>query len=170
MEFPYLSLTPQPVYPVSKVYRWCQILKNSRIHSINNALVTSTSNVPQMIQTSMSDVIELTVIPPTPTHIHPETGIPQLNFDQFIHIASIHLNILEDTKSILIHEEIDDLNHLVVNKLQKNALTCATLMKQTDWPDWEQSEFYNSINMKHKRCLICQGRFHPTCNSIVFSQ
>ena len=84
------------------------MLKISCIHPINEILVNLTSNIAQIIKDSIGTTVDLTVIPPTPTHIHPETGIPQLNFDQFIHVASI------------------------VNKLSKNALSHATLMKQED--------------------------------------
>ena len=99
------------------------------------------SNIATIIHESTGPSIDITVIPPTPTHIHPETGIPQLNFDQFVHVASIHQEILEDTNSVVIHKEMDDFNHVVIHKLSKNALTSATLMKQKDWPDWDQSEF-----------------------------
>ena len=130
-----------PGTPAARVYKWKQVLKNSRIHSINDTLVDSTSNITQIIKDSVDTSITLTVIPPTPTHIHPDTGVPQLNFDQFIHIAAIHQHILEDTQSVVVHEELDDFSHIVVNKLSKNAMTRANLMKQDDWPDWEQSEF-----------------------------
>ena len=64
-----------------------------------------------------------------------------MNFDQFIHVAELHQQILEDSKSIMLHEEIDDFTHVIINKLSKNAMTGTNLMKGTDWPEWEKSEF-----------------------------
>ena len=122
-----------PGTPASKVLRWRHVLQNSRIHSINDTLINNTSNISTIIRESNGHHIDITVIPPTPTHIHPETGIPQLNFDQFIHVADIHQAILEDTNNIMIHEEVDDIKNIVVNKLSHNALTRANLMKQPDW-------------------------------------
>ena len=61
--------------------------------------------------------------------------------DQFLHVAQIHQNILQDSVHTEIHEEIDDMTNIVVNKMVKNTLTRAKLMKQSDWKDWENSEF-----------------------------
>ncbi len=36
--------------------------------------------------------IHICIIPPEPTDIHPETGLQQLNFDQFLHVQSRDIN------------------------------------------------------------------------------
>ena len=127
--------------PSSKISQWRQLLRNSRIHSINDILITAESNIAQIIKDCEHKTITLQIIPSKPTNIHPDTGLPQLNFDQFIHIANIHQNIIQDSTSIFLHEEIDDFQNIVVNKLAKNTFTRSQLLKRTDWSDWEQSEF-----------------------------
>ena len=124
-------------------------------------MIKPTSNIATIIRESPDNTIDVTVIPPTPTHIHPETGIPQLNFDQFIHIADIHQNVLEDTKNIMIHEEVDDIECIVIKKLSKNALTRATLMKQPDWPDWEKSKF---LQLEQYRGIMMSFWRRPKCS------
>ena len=78
-----------------------------------------------------------------------------MNFDQFVHVAGIHHQILEDSESIMFHGEVDNLTRVVINKLSKNALTRANLMKGPDWPDWEKSEFLQ-LNQYEQ-----QGMFDP---------
>ena len=103
--------------PSSKISQWRSILKNSRIHSINDELISNDSNIANIIKQSSGPYIQLQVIPPEPTNVHPDTGLPQLNFDQFLQIATVHQHILQDSISIDVHEKNDDLTHIVVNKL-----------------------------------------------------
>ena len=48
------------------------------------------SDISTIIQLCNEDHILVHVILPTPVNIHPDTGIPQINFDQFIHISTIN--------------------------------------------------------------------------------
>ena len=116
-------------------------MKNARIYSINNHLINENSNIKKIIQDTSDEEIILQIIPPEPTNIHPDTGLPQLNFDQFLHVATIHQYVLEGVTSIILHKEIDDFSNVVINKLTKNAFTRAQLIKSTNWSDWEKSEF-----------------------------
>ena len=53
-----------------------------------------------------------------------------------------------------IHEAVDDVSK-IINKMVKNTLTRANLLKQQDWKEWEQSEFLQ-LNQYEQ-----QGMFDP---------
>ncbi len=63
------------------------------------------------------------VIPPAPVDIHPDTGVPQLHFDQFVHIAEVHQDILHDNPFSVIQAESDDPSQIQINKLSPNTFT-----------------------------------------------
>ena len=102
--------------PASRVPRWRQVLKDATIHAIDDTLITNESDIPQLIRKSTRDEITLHVIPPNPVDIHPDTGVPQLNFDQFLHICDLHQQVLTDTSSTIIQQEKDDSTQIMVNK------------------------------------------------------
>ena len=114
--------------PASKVPRWRQILKDATIHAINDILITNNTDIVQIIRNSSLPDITLHVISPHPIHIHPDTCVPRLNFDQFLHICNIHQQILTDT-SPAAHQEKDDHSQITINKLAKKTFTCTQLRK-----------------------------------------
>ena len=85
--------------------------------------------------------ISLRVIPAEPTDIHDETGLPQLNFDQFVNIASHHQDIIHGQFQFIVDNELDNAEQIQVNKMLKKNLTRTELLKRPDWNQWEQSEF-----------------------------
>ena len=127
--------------PAAKISKWRLILKGAIIYSINGNEVLNDSDIIQMIAAAAGPTIELCCVPPEPTDIHPETGLPQLNFDQFLHIAEIHQQtILRDE---VIHHvgEADQPEHLtIINKLSPKTFTRKQLLQRSDWKDWEASE------------------------------
>ena len=127
--------------PSARVPRWKSILKNATLHAINGVLVNNNSNISDIITQSASNDISLCIIPPSPVDIHPDTGIPQINFDQFIHLSDIHQDILHDTTSKFMDDELDRNTQITVHKLAKDSYTRTQLQKRSDWKDWEQSEF-----------------------------
>ena len=116
-------------------------MQNSIIHAINDTLVYNESDVSKIIRDSNTNHIKLHVAPSQPVDIHPDTGVPQINYDQFIHISHIHQSILSDETPTVVQHEQDDLHHITVHKLAKDAFTRKQLQKRSDWKDWEASEF-----------------------------
>ena len=125
----------------AQIPQWKQILKNGIIYSINDKMVHTDSNVKRLIQNCNKDMILIQIIPPNTVDIHPDTGIPQINFDQFIHISEIHQDIILDKAYNAIQQEQDNVENIVINKLSKDTLIRTKLQKQSDWNDWELSEF-----------------------------
>ena len=127
--------------PSAQIPQWKTFLKNSIIYSIDNNVVSNNSDVSRLIKNSSSKSISLQIITPTPVDIHPDTGVPQINFDQFIHISEIHQEIILDKVYTAVQEEQDNPDHIVVNRLSNNTLTRTKLQQQSDWDEWEKSEF-----------------------------
>ena len=127
--------------PSARIPQWRTTLKNSTILSVDNMTIRTFSDLQQAFANADGPEVTMTVIPAEPVSIHDETGIPQMNFDQFIHVAAKHQNVLDDPVKFLVDEETDDISQIEVSKLTTKSLTRAKLLKQTDWPQWEQSEF-----------------------------
>ena len=62
--------------------------------------------------------INISVIPLEPTDIHPDMNLPQLNFDQFLHVSNVHQEMLTNVQQIHAAKKIDQQNEItIVNKL-----------------------------------------------------
>ena len=128
--------------PSAKVPKWRQILRGATIHSVNGIPVHNIGDLKTHIaKTIVGTNIVLQVIPNNPTDIHPETGIPQINFDQFLHICQTHQEIIENAINIGCKYEIDDTSKVHINKMDNTTLTRTKLLKRQDWNEWEASEF-----------------------------
>ena len=126
--------------PAAKIPQWRTVMKGAVIYSINDTMVTKDSDIPRIIAAAQGTSIKVTLIPPTPTDIHPETGLPQLNFDQFLHISKVHQDIITESNSIHHEHEIDDPDKIIVNKISDRNFTRRQLLKREDWKEWEASE------------------------------
>ena len=128
--------------PAAKITQWRNILKGAVLYSINGIEIYNEIDVAKIFKTASGTHAHVCVIPPEPTNIHPDTGLPQLNFDQFIHLASCHQQILTNETPVDLSGEIDQTDHLtVVNKLNTHTFTRNQLRSQPDWKDWEASEW-----------------------------
>ena len=77
--------------PAAKAPRWRQIIKGAELYSVDSHIVHTIPEVRRYIATRNTGTpITFQVIPIYPTDIHPETGIPQINFDQFVHLCQTH--------------------------------------------------------------------------------
>ena len=127
--------------PAAKIPRWRTILKNAILYSIDGHTVHTDSDIIQMIALSAGPKIDLCCVPPEPTDIHPETGLPQLNFDQFLHVAQIHQqDLLRDETIHHIGDDDQPSNLTIVNKLSPKTFTRKQLLQRSDWKEWEASE------------------------------
>ena len=127
--------------PAAKLPNWRFNLKGSTLHSIDETVIKNIDDVTDFFSNSTNKTFTLKFIQPKPTDIHEDTGLPQLNFDQFLNVAAHHQNILTDNLKVIVDAEIDHDDQIHINKMVKNALTRAKLLKQPDWSKWEQSEF-----------------------------
>ena len=125
----------------AKIPKWRQTIKGSTIHSINGTLIKDTDDVISFIKSTTADVLHIKFIQPQPTAIHEDTGLPQLNFDQFVTIASHHQDIIRDNIQFVVDNEMDIHENVQISKLVKKTLTRTKLKTRSDWPQWEQSEF-----------------------------
>ena len=126
--------------PAAKIPQWRTFVRGAIIYSINDIMVHTDSNIPTIIASTHGTSLKLSLIPPAPTDIHPETGLPQLNFDQFLHISRLHQDILHQSRTTNYHtDDIDDCK-VEIQKLSARNLTRRQLLQQTDWKDWEESE------------------------------
>ena len=71
--------------------------------------------------------------------VHPETGVTQITFDQFISIAKHHQAIRDDS-DITHTVDPQDVDPVPTVPTSINSLTRGKLIKQEDWSDWEQAE------------------------------
>ena len=126
--------------PAAKIPQWRTVIKGAVLYSINTIVITKDSDVPRIIASTPGKLVKVSLIPPAPTDIHPETGLPQLNFDQFLHISKIHQDVITNSKSIYHTQDIDDHDNIVVNKITERNFTRRQLLKRDDWSDWEASE------------------------------
>ena len=126
--------------PAAKIPKWRQTLKHSILYAINDVTLTSLSDVKQIMATCNDTSLNLHVISPTPVDIHPDTGVPQLNFDQFTHVANIHQDIIHEKNNNITQLESDDDTQVTINKLAKNTFTRTELLKRSDWKEWEKAE------------------------------
>ena len=76
------------------------------------------------------------------TEIHPQSGIPQLHYDQLC-VINQHHHAARTGEAMF--QEVDEgipFHHAVMNKIvTKGKLTRNKLLAREDWPEWESSEF-----------------------------
>ena len=126
--------------PAAKIPNWRNILRNCILYTINDVTITPTSDIKAIIADCHERSIALHIISPTPVNVHPDTGVPQLNFDQFVHIADIHNEIMNNTNHNTVQMELDDDSQVQIHKLAKNTYTRTELQKRSDWKEWEKAE------------------------------
>ena len=129
----------------AKIYDWRRTLRGTRLLQMNGTNVTSILQCKQIIDaTPRSENITLTIASKFPLSINPESGIPQMSFDQFNVVAKHHQSILEAKHEYVNIDEAPSLNNSVINSTNGKPtpkMTRRYLQKQEDWSDWEASEF-----------------------------
>ena len=130
------------------------------LYSFNDYEVYNDIDIKSIISKATKPYITIFVIPPTPTDIHPDTGLPQLNSDQFVHLASCYQQIINDETIYIPDNDIDQPQNInVVNQMNAQNFTRKQLMNQENWKEWEASEWlqldqYERQNMFSKPGLI----------------
>ena len=127
--------------PAAKIPNWRRMVKGATIHSINDHLIKDMDDVISFFKSDKTKIVSIKLIQPNPTAVHDDTGLPQLNFDQFINVAAYHQDIIGENIKFIVDQEMDDNSHIQISKMIKNTLTRTKLQKRPDWSKWEQSEF-----------------------------
>ena len=127
-----------PSTPAAKIKGWRNSIQNTTLHAVNGHTVSTLEEVTKMIDRRMSaNTFQFkTTFQPT---VHPETGVTQITFDQFISIAKHHQAIRDDT-DIPSSVDPEDVDPVPTAPSTVNSLTRGKLIKQKDWDDWEQAE------------------------------
>ena len=127
--------------PAAKVTQWRRHLKNTLIHSINGKFIKAKADVKRAFDGNSSTEVLLKDIPPESANVHEETGLPQLNFGQFIGVASQHQDILHGNFQFVLYNKMDTFEHTQIAKLGKKTLTHTHLLKRPNCDKLEKSEF-----------------------------
>jgi dUTP pyrophosphatase len=137
--------------PAGKIEKWRSTIKNGFLLSVNDIPVTNVTDVKRCItKTADKAPIKLQIGTLDKQAMHPQTGVPQLYFDQINHIGK-HLFELRhdpDWMSDELREEAPVIRRMqratgsIVPKSKRwgAKLTRKKLLKQSDWSDWEASE------------------------------
>ena len=99
---------------------------------LQDHIVHNDSDISKIIHSAKGPSLQISIIPPAPTDIHPETRLPQLNFDQFLHISSLHQYIITNSTPVYHQHDIDDPSNIVIHKLSERHFTRRQLLKRLD--------------------------------------
>ena len=130
--------------PSAKIPRWKQTLKGSILKSINGTSINSTESIVASIKLAKKQrqPVICQFATKEPINIHPDTGIPQLHFDQIGVLSHLLQDIIYDETPIIPIEEAPPLDNAVqISKMARDNLTRTKLMKRDDWSDWQESEY-----------------------------
>ena len=127
--------------PLTRIPNWKKAIRHAILYSINNVKITNDTNISNLLNTIPDKKLKIVVAHETPPTVHHESGLPQMSFDQFVHVSQQHQCILNSVSDTFIHEDVDDFDNIIINKLVKQRLTRKKLIERDDWADWEQSEF-----------------------------
>ena len=126
----------------ARMPKWRTTLHGSYIRYINNQPIKTISELKQHIancKTTKRKAI-LTFAPLEPISLHPDTGIPQLHFDQLNPLSHILHDMKHDEIEYKTVPEAPPLNNAAVYKTTTAPLTRKRLQQQDDWNDWIESE------------------------------
>ena len=136
-----LIVTDQQSTPSAKIPQWRKTIKGGYLRQINGQTIKQQSDMVASIKSHSAgnSHITCTIAMQHPIPIHPDTGIPQLHFDQ-IGIIDRHMHTLRHNEYHVIDEAPPLDNGVQVNKTMGPPRTRRHLMKQPDWDDWFKSE------------------------------
>ena len=127
--------------PSAKIPQWRRTIKGGYIRAINGDPINSRDDLIQKIKTigPQHSHIVCTIAAIQPVPIHPDTGVPQLHFDQ-IRVIDQHMHSVRYDEQQPIDEAPPFDNSVQLNKTMGPPLTRRRLMQQPDWEDWFKSE------------------------------
>ena len=132
--------------PAAQTYDWRRVVKGARIIEVNEKHIDSIDTLEEIIRQTPKNVNLSFILASSQAHdIHPDTGTPQISFDQFQVIARHHQSAIVDKHIYIAINEAPPLTNTVIhvasNTKPPTKLTRRTLQKRDDWNEWEASEF-----------------------------
>ena len=129
--------------PSAKLPQWRRRVIHGYIRKLDNHVINTTKDFTtaiKQLKEQKNKSAAITIATETAVDIHPDTGIPQLNFDQLGQLDSILNDISNDLHPISTNAAPPLDNSVQVNKLKKSNLTRSKLRQQDDWNEWIASE------------------------------
>ena len=166
----------------ARIPRWRSQLRGAVLTKIEGLRVKTKVDAIKVIEESKKQskkLIQLTFATVAKVHIHPQKGIPQLFHDQ-LNILSTHQQELRRKENVIAkHCHLDEwdaivrkLNnenyseHKVEDKIVPNKLTRKWLTQQSDWKDWQKSE-YKQLDQYELQNMFGQPEPRPTKANIL---
>ena len=133
--------------PAGKLDKWRSTIKNGLILAVNDTKIKTSAELRRAISNCKQPHISLEIGTMEKHAMHPQTGVPQLYFDQLHHIGR-HLFEMRYDPDWMSDEHIEEgpiirrlKGGIVPKGRQRGAkLTRRKLMQRDDWPEWEKSE------------------------------
>ena len=162
----------RPSTPAARIPRWRSTLRNSILVEINGTIIDTLTAATQAISQARAQnksSISIILIPPEHINLRPDNHVPQIHFDQLNVMAFQHHAAINNTAAWSDpHNPPPVTDAMVFAAMDKGhinpRLTRAFLKRQSDWMDWNMSEF-KQLNQYH-----AQGMFGdpvqrpPKCN------
>ena len=133
--------------PAGKIPRWRSTLRDSSVLTVNQTPITDITSLKRAIRECDDPTITITFGTIEKQAMHPQTGVPQLYFNQLNHIGQ-HLFTLNHDMDWLSEERYQAAvsasratpSVLPKNKRRGLKLTCKKLKMQDNWDDWQKFE------------------------------
>jgi dUTP pyrophosphatase len=165
--------------PAGKIEKWRSTIKNGFLLSVNETPVYNVTDVKRCITATDKDqAIKFHIGTLDKQAMHPQTGVPQLYFDQLNHIGK-HLFELRHDPEWMSDEMRQE--EPVIRRMQRThggiipksrrrgaKLTRKKLMKQDDWPDWEASEANQLDQYEKQKMFSSPCPLPPHANVLPF--
>ena len=164
----------------ARIPRWRSQLRGATILEINGTQIQRKKDVEMMIEQSKKEnmkTIHITFATSKRVNIHSQRGIPQLFHDQ-LNILSTYQQELRKKERIVAHHCRNDEWESIVrqmndenkeckgNKIVPNKLTRKWLMQQSDWDDWQKSE-WKQLDQYQQQNMFGDPEPRPTKANIL---
>lgn len=159
--------------PAGKILRWRSTLRDSFVLAVDHTPISDITSLKKAIQQWDKPTIMFTFGTIEKQAMHPQTGVPQLYFDQLNHIRQ-HLFTLNHDMDWISDERYRGAvsasratpGVLPKNKRRGLKLTRKKLKMQDDWDDWLQSE-HKQLNQYAAQKTFGTPRLPPPKSNIL---
>lgn len=162
--------------PAGKIERWRSTIKNGLLLRVNGNEIKSMASLKRIIQENQQPQISLDIAAPDKQAIHPQSGVPQLYFDQLNHIGK-HLFLEMEYNPEWMKEEyyrslpkICKARSGIIPKGRRRSakLTRKKLMQRDDWQDWFASENKQLDQYEKQKMFDSPIKPPPNANILPF--
>ena len=161
-----------PSTPAAKIRKWRSTLRHATILALDDIVPNSINDITDYIdtcRTKKQQQITITFIPMESTTSNAATGVPQVNFDQLVIMSHQHTAARNNTEPWSKPLETPPITEAMIHSAVAQGhlrprLTRAYLKKQSDWMDWQLSE-YSQLNSYHSQNMFSTPIPRPpNCN------